>query len=160
MSDEQRDTIRSLPGPLLDDRPPAPKGFFHSWSWIGSHLACALADWEPGRDNALVQLKSEPLELLGDFATSGGQVPLLVLDVNEGFGWGRDNEFLTSPGSFTRSKSCRLWGSICVTNCHKWWFFFICMLLPKGRIIAKEKDELSLTWNSVTTPALLYWGFL
>ena len=51
---------------------------------IGSHLTCALADRKSGRDDALVQLKSEPLELLGDLPSLGCHIPLLMSDVNEG----------------------------------------------------------------------------
>ena len=85
-----------------------------SQAQIGSHLACALADWESGRDDALVQLKSESLKLLGDFASPGRHIPLLMSDVNEGLFWIK--ELLTSPGSFIRSKSCRLWGWICLND--------------------------------------------
>ena len=88
MSDEQHGTIRSLHVPLLVDQQPAPekKRIDLKSRQIGSHLACALADRESGRDDALIKLKSKSLELLGDFASSGGHIPLLQSNVNEGFG--------------------------------------------------------------------------
>ena len=88
MSDEQHDTIRSLHVPLLDDQQPAreEKKINLKSCRMGSHLACALADRESGGDDALIQLKSKSLELLGDFASSGGHIPLLQSNVDEGFG--------------------------------------------------------------------------
>ena len=87
MSDEQHDTIRSLHVPLLDDLQPAreEKRIDLKPRRIGSHLASALANWESGRDDALIKLKSKSLKLLSDFASSGGHITLLQSNVNEGF---------------------------------------------------------------------------